>query len=128
MRAVLEGEGPPSMPGRIVALPDDDGPPAPPITDVAASRASLQRAMTAGAGVQRDADTLAAAARVVRELWVASGSIANAGPDQCELRNLAEVARAIVTAATARTESRGAHTRLDFPHRSDDLRCRIVLA
>ncbi|MGH8990015.1 MAG: FAD-dependent oxidoreductase, partial [Acidimicrobiia bacterium] len=32
-----------------------------------------------------------------------------------ETRNLAAVGRALVAAATARAESRGAHHRLDFP-------------
>ena len=33
----------------------------------------------------------------------------------CELRNLAEVGSALLAAAAARTESRGAHSRTDFP-------------
>ena len=35
--------------------------------------------------------------------------------DWCEVRNLVDVAAMIVAAATARTETRGAHTREDFP-------------
>jgi succinate dehydrogenase/fumarate reductase flavoprotein subunit len=35
------------------------------------------------------------------------------------LRNLATVADALIAAATAREESRGAHTRVDFPERDD---------
>ena len=38
---------------------------------------------------------------------------------EVELRNLVLLGRAVVTAATARTESRGAHTRDDFPDTDD---------
>jgi succinate dehydrogenase/fumarate reductase flavoprotein subunit len=46
-----------------------------------------------------------------------------------ELRNLAEVAASVALAALAREESRGAHTRGDFPERDDEhFRVRLVLA
>ena len=44
------------------------------------------------------------------------------------LRNLVSVADALVQAAIAREESRGAHARVDFPDRDDrDFRVRIVV-
>jgi L-aspartate oxidase len=43
-----------------------------------------------------------------------------------ELPNLAAVAAATVAAATARTESRGAHARSDHPDTSPDQRVRHV--
>ena len=59
----------------------------------------------------------------------AGGFAGSAGdtPAHAELRSLAEVALAITTAATRREESRGAHTRADFPDRSDAFRRRMVL-
>jgi len=44
-----------------------------------------------------------------------------------EVANLATVAHAVLTAATERQESRGAHTRLDFPDLDGALHCRLVL-
>ena len=90
-----------------------------PGSDVAKERERLQHAMTLGAGVLRDAASLA--------------SVSPAAPavgdrvDACEMRNLATVARALVTAAAARQESRGCHTRTDFPDTSPDVH-RLVLA
>ena len=48
-------------------------------------------------------------------------------PGASELRNLAPSAAALVAAATARAESRGAHARSDFPESSDDHRVRYVV-
>jgi L-aspartate oxidase len=83
--------------------------------------------MTAGAGVLRDADSLAATAALVEGLADGIPSPA-VGPRLCELANLVEVARALLTAASLRTESRGAHTREDHPDTDPAQRHRIVLA
>ena len=94
--------------------------------DVATSRAELQRAMTFGAGVLRDADSLADTARV------AAGTdaviAAAAGTPARELANLRVVSTALLAAAAARTESRGAHTRRDHPDTDPALALRLVLA
>lgn len=73
---------------------------------------TLRRAMTTGAGLQRDAASLADAASVVTAVGerVGDGSVA-----ALEMANLVVVARAAIAAAEARTESRGTHTRVDFP-------------
>jgi L-aspartate oxidase len=114
MRAVLGGDV--EIPGRGFALP-----PLPAITaadDAEKLRARLQRAMTAGAGVLRDAASLETTADALAD-------IARAATDP-EVRNLAEAGWALVHAASAREESRGAHSRLDFPHPSHRFLVRLV--
>jgi L-aspartate oxidase len=82
--------------------------------DVDKLRDSLQRTMTGGAGVVRSAESLAAARAEVADLAALLGdrttSVA-AG----ELGNLLQMADALLVSAAARTESRGAHSRSDFP-------------
>jgi L-aspartate oxidase len=120
MRAVLAGEG---IPLQLGALPD--AAPADGQVDIAKQRDTLQRAMTTEAGVLRSADSLARAAAVVEGCNVVGRSATV--PGALELRNLVTVARALVAAAESRRESRGAHTRTDFPETSDALRRRIVI-
>jgi L-aspartate oxidase len=86
----------------------------------------LQRAMTEGAGVLRDATSLAETSTVVEAL-VSELPTPESSPSYCELANLLEVARALLAGATARTESRGAHTRADHPDTDPAFRRRIVL-
>ncbi len=45
-----------------------------------------------------------------------------------ELGSMLEMADCLVTGAIARTESRGAHSRLDYPERDDDAWLRHTLA
>ena len=59
---------------------------------------------------------------------VASGVPATRDVAAHELANLVTVGSALVAAASAREESRGAHTRADFPETSDRFRVRLVLA
>jgi len=89
-------------------------------------RDRLQRAMTTGAGVVRTAESLRGASAVVDE--VAEALTSFSGAPAAELANLVVVARAILAAATARTESRGAHTRADFLATDPSWRCRLVQA
>jgi len=84
------------------------------------SRDSLQRAMTLNAGVLRSAESLTIAADMCE------GSIPEDDQPAWELRNLATLGRAVCAAAQARRESRGAHTRTDFPDVRGDLRVRFV--
>lgn len=98
-------------------------------SDVAAERDRLQRTMTTRAGVVRDATTLTEAVRVADEVLARTGGAHRNGAVALnELRNLATVSRASVEAALRREESRGAHTREDFPETSDDFAHRIVFA
>ena len=85
--------------------------------DAGTARAHLQRAMTLGAGVLRSAHSLE---QTAKEL----DAVPAYDP---EVRNLLTVARALLAAAVEREESRGNHTRSDFPETRDDLRVRIVL-
>jgi len=84
----------------------------------AGGRDELQRAMTEGAGVLRSAESLAETAALV-------GGIGAAGDP--ELANLVTVALGLLTAATARAESRGAHSRTDFPETSPAFERRLVI-
>jgi L-aspartate oxidase len=85
----------------------------------------MQWAMTVGAGVVRDATSLEATElKVDHARDLASGS----GVASWELANLAAVASALLVAANARTESRGAHTRDDWPETDPDLALRLVIA
>jgi L-aspartate oxidase len=81
------------------------------------ARDDLQRLMTREAGVLRDAASLE---RAAAHLAAMDGA---ADP---EVRNLVTVSGALVDAARARTESRGTHTRLDFPEPSSELLGRFV--
>lgn len=92
---------------------------------VAAARAQMQRQLTECAGVLRDATSLAAATRSVEQAFVLAGVDTVAGH---ELHNLATVGRAVVVAAQAREESRGAHTRKDFLETRREFAHRIVFA
>ncbi len=90
-------------------------------------RDQLQRTMTTEAGVLRSAASLGLAAKVVAEVGEV---VAASPPDRAAVGviNLVTVAAAMVASAAAREESRGAHTRTDFPERDDERwLCRLVL-
>ena len=93
--------------------------------DVAKARDLLQRAMTDGAGVVRSAASLARAGRTVAAVADVLASPPADRPSG-ELANLLTAARSVLTSATLRTETRGAHARSDHPETSDAWRCRIV--
>jgi L-aspartate oxidase len=80
---------------------------------VAELRDRLQQAMSLHAGVLRSETGLDVAAAVVADTLEAVAAIP--GVEAAEVRNLAEIARVLVAAATARTESRGTHARTDHP-------------
>lgn len=87
----------------------------------AAARTTVQRLMTRGAGVLRSADSLAATAAELAGLPVGDGDPPHPGPRPAtwEATNLHLVARALVTAALHRTETRGCHWREDHPEPDD---------
>jgi L-aspartate oxidase len=96
--------------------------------DVATLRDRLQRAMTHDAGVMRDAESLERAGRALDDAEAGRRALGSAPRDDVwELANLGVVGHALVAAAAARQESRGTHTRLDHPERSDAYLGRFVL-
>ncbi|WP_435132755.1 L-aspartate oxidase [Actinacidiphila sp. bgisy144] len=116
---VVAGTGP--EPGEPVA-------PAPARTPLLASEAryEVQRIMTAGAGVLRSAESLAAAAGALERLHTAAveayerdGKTAEPCVETWEATNLGLVARVLVAAARRREETRGCHWREDRPDRDD---------
>jgi L-aspartate oxidase len=109
--------------GRVLTLPDQwTG--ASDRRDAHAARQMLQRTMTLNAGVVRTATSLACADRDVQQVHA---EVTGDDPAEIEVRNLSVVARALVVAATAREESRGAHSRTDFPRTDPAQRYRLVL-
>jgi L-aspartate oxidase len=90
----------------------------------AAAATRVQAAMTAGAGVLRNGESLAAAHGALAELVPSSAA------DPCvecwQATNLHTVASALVAAATMRTETRGCHWRDDHPEPLDRWRGHLV--
>ena len=84
----------------------------------ASIRLELQRIMTRDAGVLRSGTSLERAAEAL-------AAMRTSDPEE---ENLLTVSRALVVAATARHESRGTHTRSDFPGASPDFLGRFVFA
>jgi L-aspartate oxidase len=123
LRAVLPA-GTGGIPGEPVAWHRPDGDAHSRHGSVVEARDNLQRAMTSHAGVLRSADSLDRAADALAR--TAAGGEA---PDRAhhELANLVDVGSALVAVAAARRESRGAHTRIDFPDPADQGRVRFVV-
>jgi len=114
MRGVLEIAGDAREADTIV--PTSDGAP----VDAAALRSAVQRVMARDAGVVRDGTGLGLAAQTLADLAALRNGLALRDRDAREAANVLDVARAIVDGATAREESRGAHTRTDWPQSRDD--------
>ncbi len=89
---------------------------------------SIQRAMSADAGVERDAEGLERAAATLAALGRRVEALSPGAEAGYEVSNVARVARAIVAAALAREESRGSHARRDFPEVSDRFAGRMVVS
>jgi L-aspartate oxidase len=99
-------------------------------SDMEKVRERLQRAMTSGAGVLRDAASLSEVSEVLADIGrsVVDPTLGTSGvtPAGVELANLVRIGHFLVGAALLRTETRGAHSRADFPNQAPELRCRLV--
>jgi len=83
----------------------------------------LRSSMWANAGLLRDRTSLHQGLQVQAESDTGIERFVREGKSSrrlAEARSLSCVARAILVSALARTESRGAHYRNDFPHRDDE--------
>jgi L-aspartate oxidase len=94
---------------------------APPGDEIEGLIARLQQAMGHFAGLLRDESLLQKGITAQAEIESALEALSSAAVTrrQLEATSLARVARAILRSALARTESRGAHFRSDFPCRDD---------
>jgi len=107
------------------ATPPDPDPDRWPDVDVTKLRDTVQRAMTRGAGVVRSAESIAGARAVVEDATAALGDAA-ASVGAGELANLLRLADALLASALARTETRGAHARREYPETDPAWRRRLV--
>jgi L-aspartate oxidase len=123
-----------SIGGRPLELPDT--PEADPAAgggaepSVQALRMRLQEAMSAGAGVLRDAARLRGCSELVAQVAGELAAREKSGVvdlSVVELRNLVDIARVVISAATARTETRGSHSRADHPETDPEQRHRLVV-
>jgi len=88
----------------------------------------VQAAMTAGAGVLRNADSLAAAAGSLARIGARAGigEVVEPCVEAWEATNLHTVANALVAGALLRAETRGCHWREDYPETSPAWRGHLV--
>lgn len=94
--------------------------------DVVKVRAELQRRMSEGAGVLRSRDSLASLIPWLLQTIAQCEAVVTMSPQILEVRNLATVGVGLVNSALVREESRGNHTRSDFPDTDDALACRFA--
>ncbi|MEV5507564.1 L-aspartate oxidase [Streptomyces orinoci] len=102
-------------PGEPVAPGEEPAEPLP----APEARHTIQRIMTAGAGVLRSEESLATAAERLQALAQAPEKPAEPGTESWETANLLLVARVLVAAARLREETRGSHWREDHPERDE---------
>ncbi len=86
-------------------------------------RGELQQLMWDAAGIHRDGEGLRGAMAQLGRWKVAGHSVSD-----YETANLLTLARAVVDAALARCESRGAHFRRDYPEQVESFRHQLVFA
>ena len=82
------------------------------------NRKTVERAMTAGSGVVRSADSLAATAARLGALAAGADGV-EGGPKSWQTTNLLQLGQVLTHVAALREETRGGHVRSDFPARDD---------
>jgi len=82
------------------------------------NRKTVQRTMTAGSGVVRSAESLAASEARLGAL-AASADGVEGGPKSWQTTNLLQLGQLLTHVAALREETRGGHVRSDFPDRDD---------
>lgn len=92
-------------------------------TTTPVDRTELQTLMWNAVGIERTEDDLQSAAAQLQHRQSAETSV-----EELETANLLLLARVVVAAALARTESRGAHFREDYPETSASLQHSLVYA
>jgi L-aspartate oxidase len=97
------------------------------VTAPDALRGAVQRTMSADCGVVRDARSLERAGETLADLAALAVDLPAREMATYEVINLLRVSRMIVASALAREESRGAHTRADFPDTDDAWLGRLVV-
>jgi len=106
--------------------------PGPSALVAAAARSRIQSITSAGPGVIRDGDGLAAAAArlaaVRTDAHEASDVVAQPQAAEWETTNVHQVATALTAAAALRTESRGGHFRTDHPDTDPAWERRVVVS
>ncbi len=106
------------VPGRVVSGPAD----ATAVFTKDIGRGTLQTVMSEFVGTRRSSGSLAEAATVLSGMSeLLEYSLRR--PGELELQNLVTTASLLTHAAWVRTESRGAHSRIDFPERDDEAWC-----
>jgi L-aspartate oxidase len=109
----------PTYPAELILTPAPGSDPA--------GRTALQSAMSAGAGIGRDALGLLGAADVVDGVLAARAPSAEVDRWSVEVANLALAASALLAAADIRTESRGCHVRNDHRERRSSWERSVVV-
>ncbi len=140
IEAIMAGKVDPEPTGAMTGIPDvaGDGEPIPdPLvlpksggertTPPSELRASVQRVMSSDCGVVRGLESLRLAAETLSDLADLNADLPPRTIETYEVCNVVRVSRAIVASAIARMESRGAHTRRDYPEPSDAFLGRFVL-
>lgn len=92
-----------------------------------AIRGELQRLMQQCAGMERNEEDLREACAEVEARARQIATVPSASREEAETANMVTVARLVLQAALARTESRGAHYRSDFPEADEAWRRHLTL-